>query len=376
MSWKDDDQDESGMPSDDLDRRPSGFGGDFAATRPSFDDPMSWSFRFGRIFGIDLRIHLFFAVYILVRLASALDAKESGGLGMLPTALMLGAAFIVVLLHELGHCAGAHWVGGRATQVLMWPLGGLASCDLPNRARAHLVTAAAGPLANVAIVAILGTTLYFVTGIGLGVALPNPLDLSTLVLREEVSNAWWTLLLAVANWFALLLLLFNLLPIFPLDGGKIVQALLWPRMGFARSMRCSCRVGLIGAVCVGIFALMRNDTMLLGIALFGGITCYLTARRVQFESDFLGFSPEEEEAEFEPPTAPFPRGVSSSMPAPLGAGALGRKVSTAPPLTEREASIDRVLDKISRDGMGSLTPAEQEVLRKATDERRKRDGQR
>ncbi len=374
MSWKDDCHDEGALPGDDLDRRPAGFGGDFAASHPSFDDPMSWSFRFGRIYGIDLRIHLFFAVYGLVRLAGALDAKESGGLGLLPTALMLAAAFAVVLLHELGHCAGAHLVGGRATQVLMWPLGGLASCDLPNRARAHLITAAAGPLANVVIVAVLGTTLFLVTGVGLGVALPNPLDLSMLVLHEEVSRTWWTLLLAVANWFALLLLLFNLLPIFPLDGGKIVQALLWPRLGFAQSMRVSCRIGLVGAVLVGVLALVRNDTMLLGIALFGGITCYLTAKRVQFEADFLGFSPEEEEQDEDLGVtgASHAGGGRPQVPSPTIAPA--RKATPAVPPTAAEASIDRVLDKISRDGMGSLTAAEQEVLRKATDDRRKRDG--
>ncbi|MSR40977.1 MAG: hypothetical protein EXS10_03635 [Phycisphaerales bacterium] len=372
--WQDDEHDGE-MPGDDLERRPSGFGGDFAATRPSFDDPMTWSFRFGRLCGIDLRVHLFFGVYVLVRLASVGNAGESGGLGLLPTALMLAAAFVVVLLHELGHCAGAHYVGGRATQVLMWPLGGLASCVLPNRPSAHLITAAAGPLANVAIVAVLGTTLYFVTGIGVGVAIPNPLDLNMLILHEEVSRTWWTLLLAVANWFALLLLLFNLLPIFPLDGGKIVQALLWPKMGFARSMRMSCRIGLVGAVAVGVFALIRNDTMLLGIALFGGITCYLTNRRVAFEADFLGFSPEEAEPEEEPaPAPPQKRSMFGAAPKSVAAATTTTHKPTTAASTAADASIDRILDKISRDGMGSLTPAEQEVLRKATDERRKRDG--
>ena len=373
-AWRDNDSDEAdGAPSDDLERRPSGFGGDFAATRPSFDDPMTWSWRFGRLFGIDLRVHLFFGVYVIVRLAAAGSPNESGGLSLLPTVLMLAAAFVVVLLHELGHCAGAHLVGGRATQVLMWPLGGLASCVLPSRPRAHLITAAAGPLANVVIIAVLGTTLWVVTGIGLGVALPNPLDLNSLVLHEEVSRTWWTLLLAVANWFALLLLLFNLLPIFPLDGGKIVQALLWPKMGFARSMRMSCRIGIVCAVGVGLFALIRNDTMLLGIALFGGITCYLTSRRVAFESDFLGFSPEESESDAELEDAPPAR----SMFAAAGGATTSappKKPVAATPVSAADASIDRVLDKISRDGIGSLSAAEQEVLRKATDERRKRDG--
>ena len=168
-------------------------------------------------------------------------------------------------------------------------------------------------------------------------------------------------------------LLFNLLPIFPLDGGKIVQALLWPKMGFARSMRMSCRIGIVSAVGVGLFALIRNDTMLLGIALFGGITCYLTSRRVAFESDFLGFSPEESESDAELEYAPPAR----SMFAAAGGATTSappKKPVAATPVSAADASIDRVLDKISRDGIGSLSAAEQEVLRKATDERRKRDG--
>ena len=99
-AWRDNDSDEAdGAPGDDLERRPSGFGGDFAATRPSFDDPMTWSWRFGRLFGIDLRVHLFFGVYVIVRLAAAGSPNESGGLSLLPTVLMLAAAFVVVLLH-------------------------------------------------------------------------------------------------------------------------------------------------------------------------------------------------------------------------------------------------------------------------------------
>ena len=109
-----------------------------------------------------------------------------------------------------------------------------------------------------------------------------------------------------------MLLLFNLLPIFPLDGGRILQELLWPKFGYVRSMRYSVRVGYIGAIGLFIMGVVSKNMMLMGIALFGGITCYITHRQLQFTQETLGFEsddysasllgPDEDEAATAGPT--------------------------------------------------------------------------
>ena len=65
--------------------------------------------------------------------------------------MVMGLLFLTVFLHELGHCLAARRMNGEASEVVLWPLGGLAAVDLPHNARAHFVTAAAGPLVNVGI---------------------------------------------------------------------------------------------------------------------------------------------------------------------------------------------------------------------------------
>src|SRR5207248_2026466 len=120
------------------------------------------------------------------------------------------ALFTVVLLHEFGHAFACRSVGGRADQIVLWPLGGVAFVQPPPRPGAVLWSIAAGPLVNVLL---LPATLALRLGGGvLGWAQSSP-DLFQFA--------------EVVFGINLLLLLFNLIPIYPLDGGQIVQALLW-----------------------------------------------------------------------------------------------------------------------------------------------------
>ena len=149
---------------------------------------------------------------------------------------------------------------------------------------------------------------------------------------------------------------------FPLDGGRIMQALLWKRHGYARSMRLACRSGLVGAVILGIFAIATESTTLLAIALFGGIVCFMTAKQVELDRDYLGFEPDPAELaameeELEP--APRPSRERAAPGAARGAAA-----------AEADAEIDAILEKIAKHGIGSLSSAEREALKRATDRRR------
>ena len=146
------------------------------------------------------------------------------------------ALFVVVLLHEFGHALACRQVGGRANQIVLWPLGGVAYVDPPPRPGATLWSIAAGPLVNVALFPIL--LILGKTSRALGWATTIP-DLHQLLRAVFMINIF--------------LLGFNILPIYPLDGGQILRALLWFPLGRARSLMVATIFGLIGIV--GFFGL-------------------------------------------------------------------------------------------------------------------------
>src|SRR4051812_29466417 len=115
-------------------------------------DPMSWSIPVFRLFGIQVKVHIFFLVIALglfLRELTLLQYDKVWWLDMfLLTVVVL---FGSVLLHEFGHCFGARHVGGDAREILIWPLGGLAFTEIPHRPKALFVTVAAGPAVNVLI---------------------------------------------------------------------------------------------------------------------------------------------------------------------------------------------------------------------------------
>jgi Zn-dependent protease len=158
--------------------------------------------------------------------------------------------FAIVLLHEFGHAFACRSTGGRADRIVLWPLGGLAFVDPPMRPGAVLWSIAAGPLVNVALVPIL-----FVAAIATA---RHDLDADLNVIKLVFS-------LCSIN---LGLLIFNLLPFYPLDGGQIVRALLWFKFGPVRSLMMAGVTGVFGAACLGAIAFYRSSPWLGVIAFF------------------------------------------------------------------------------------------------------------
>lgn len=369
--------------------RPAGYGGDWRGSRMTFDDPMTWAIPVFRVAGITVRLHLFFIVFVLVTISQSLSVGGGGALGLVPALIGLAALFSIVLLHEFGHAIACRAKAGTADEILIWPLGGLASCAPPHRPSAHLWTAIGGPLVNVGFIAVLTPWIGLTTGQWWGVAIPNPFGLQTLVQRVEVGD-WMQFALLLTNYVAWTLLLFNLIPMFPLDGGRILQAVLWRKIGYGASMRVACRSGLAGAVVIGIVALISESTMLLAIAIFGGLTCFATARQIEQERDFLGFDPdpsellamdEELESEFGGGSVDQSRGSTADAPKSSAKASRSARGPSAPAKSvekeaevarAKEAELDRILAKIAVSGLDSLTPAERETLQRATDEKRDR----
>src|SRR5689334_3328198 len=129
------------------------------------------------------------------------------------------ALFLIVLLHEFGHALACRQVGGNANRIVLWPLGGVAYVDPPPRPGATPWSIAAGPLVNVALIPLLAVTISACRSAGLTATAPD----------------LFRLLRSIA-WINAGLLIFNILPIYPLDGGQILRSLLWFVLGRARSL--------------------------------------------------------------------------------------------------------------------------------------------
>ena len=159
--------------------------------------------------------------------------------------------FVIVLLHEFGHAFACRSTGGRADQIVLWPLGGLAFVDPPMRPGAVLWSIAAGPLVNVALFPVLFVGALTTSNYRAVTVDPN--------LHHLISSLWFI------NIF---LLIFNLLPFYPLDGGQIVRALLWFKFGPVRSLMIAGVTGVFGAACFGLIAFWQKSIWLGVIAFF------------------------------------------------------------------------------------------------------------
>jgi Zn-dependent protease len=167
------------------------------------------------------------------------------------------ALFLIVLTHEFGHAMACRQVGGKADRIMLWPFGGVAYVDPPQRPGATLWSIAAGPLVNVVLWPILSAVAT--AGNTAGWAANSP-DLQSFL--------WYVYEINLG------LLLFNILPIYPLDGGQILRSLLWFLMGKARSLMVATVVGVIGIVWFISLAVKRESIWLGLISVYLLMSCW------------------------------------------------------------------------------------------------------
>ena len=149
------------------------------------------------------------------------------------------ALFGIVLLHEFGHALACRQTGGRADQIVLWPLGGIAFVNPPRRPGAMLWSIAAGPLVNVVLIPVLSGAVWLAA--------------------QRVNESPDLYVLMVWLWrINLGLLIFNMLPVYPLDGGQILRSLLWFPLGEIRSLQIASVLGLVGAVVLAGLALLLD----------------------------------------------------------------------------------------------------------------------
>ncbi|MBO0701070.1 MAG: M50 family metallopeptidase, partial [Zavarzinella sp.] len=209
--------------------------------------PMSGSIPLFRVAGITVHLHW---TWLLVAAYQVQSRADQYGSLVWNVAEYL-ALFGIVLLHEFGHALACRSVGGRADHIVLWPLGGVAFVAPPPRPGAVLWSIAAGPLVNVILLPV--TIGLFLLAASQG-------------LRESSPDVYH-FLLAVA-FINGLLLVFNLLPVYPLDGGQIVQAILWFFIGRARSLLVVSVIGLVVGAAAVVVALWQQEIWYVILAAF------------------------------------------------------------------------------------------------------------
>lgn len=211
---------------------------------------MGWSFPIGVVRGTVIRLHVTFLLF-LVFIAAGHYAQGGAG-AALSGVVFMALLFLCVLLHEFGHIFAARRYGIQTPDVVLLPIGGVARLErIPEEPWQEFVVAVAGPAVNVVIAAVL---LLILGGF-------PPAE------GTEVQNPGVGLVarLATANIF---LVVFNLIPAFPMDGGRVLRAFLAHRMGYARGTRIAAQVGQAAAFGLGLWGLVGGNVMLLFIALF------------------------------------------------------------------------------------------------------------
>jgi Zn-dependent protease len=313
---------------------------------------MNWSFPLFRIFGIEIRMHWFMLLMIGILL---LQAAPGGTVGLGYMAAGLVILIISILFHEFGHCWMAIHEGGHAEKILLWPLGGLSYVDYEHGAAQQIKVSGIGPLSS-----------FVLSGLFFGILVASGVHWT------------WTLPLPYEGWLPddysvvqkfllhgarlnLYLGLFNLLvPAYPLDGGQVLFGLLTLKFGRLRAAQAMVFISVPVGIALALFGFSA------GLIFLGLIGLQVIYEAFQLRH-LIRIGELEAHPAFGGPSQQF-----DYMPdRPKKKGWFARwKEGRARRAVERESAkadamrtkVDAVLDKVSREGIGSLSAAEKKIL--------------
>ena len=228
--------------------------------------------KIGSIRGIDVYVHWTF--WMLVAIYALTEISRNGLAAGVETALFIGAVFACVLAHEFGHAAAAAYYGIKTTDITLMMVGGVARlASIPQRPIQELVIAVAGPAVNVVIGAVLFVALAFAA-----LLFPEPSG-------SALTAMLFTQHLLIAN---IVLVVFNMLPAFPMDGGRVLRSLLAMRKGNLRATEIAAKVGRWMAAIFAIAAIALWELPLLLVAGFVYVAGSAELMQVRLRSAGVG----------------------------------------------------------------------------------------
>ena len=322
---------------------------------PAPVNPLAWSAPIGRIAGVRLRVHFLFIAYaVLVSLRGTLGPGADAGLhGVRTVAMALGALLLVVAFREWCRALVVRATGGAADEVTLWPLGSLQGIDPAPGFAPRLLAASVGSAASAVQLAAGGAALA-ATERSWSAAFPDPFSASWLA----SPHPWWHEALWFLQWTGIQVSLLALLPMLPLDGGRVAEAVIARRRGEFDAPRAAATFTLAAAALAGIVAAVRDLATVMAVAIACAGYAVLMLWRLRAGDAVAGSVGRWGPAEM--PVEPDPESE--------------RRAEATRRREEREAEdreVDRILAKIAREGRDALTAAERAALARATDRRRR-----
>jgi Zn-dependent protease len=348
-------------------------------------DPFTWSFPIGQVAGITVRVHilmpLILGAFILREAFRVRDVVSGAWIDALVVMILL---FVSVLLHEFGHCFVARTVGGEAREVLLWPLGGLASVEVPHTPAAHFWTALGGPAVNLALCIVCAVTLAFafetsyqppwnpvwnpfrdpqgIVGVhtwgGENTSLP----------AAGFSAPLFFVRLFFVNW---ILLLLNLVLVgFPMDMGRMLQAGLWTWFGYRQAMLYAIFTGFGVMFFVLFVAFIVDEVLILLLAFFIYTACKQEWLILETggEESLFGYDFSQGYTSLEKDAPPPPRRKRQNF---LQRWLQRRRQVKQQREQERQVAeeirMDELLQKIAQHGKDSLTDEENRFMKRVAE---------
>ncbi|MDD5173814.1 MAG: site-2 protease family protein [Candidatus Omnitrophica bacterium] len=206
---------------------------------------MRGSVKLFNIFGISINIHVTF-LFLLVFFF----------LGGIRWLVLVVGVFCFVTLHEICHSLMARYYGIEVRQITLYPIGGVASMSsIPEKPVQEFFISIAGPLFNLAVVVIFYIPIKSLLG-------------PEVLFHRPLSAATWPLTLSYLYWINLMLAVFNLIPAFPMDGGRVLRSLLAGKIGYGKATKIAVGLGHIFAVVFAYFGIINYNIILVAIAVF------------------------------------------------------------------------------------------------------------
>lgn len=232
---------------------------------------MRWSFQIASITGIQIRLHLTFLFFL--GWVGFSDGLQGGWLGAVSGMTLVMLVFSCVLLHELGHAWAARYFGIRTPDITLLPIGGIARLErIPERPGQEIVVAVAGPFVS--------------AGLALGFGMWSDFSLPPLDQNLYQWGYFSSKLFAINTG----LLAFNLLPLFPMDGGRVLRALLAFHYPYGRSTRIAARISQSLAIFMGLGGVWLGAPMLIFISIFVFLGAGAESEQVEMRESSQGLS--------------------------------------------------------------------------------------